>query len=333
MNTDKNPAVSVIMPVYNGAHIIRGAVESILNQTFKDLELIVVDDGSTDGTHAAIEPWIKNGTILYVHQKNAGVSAARNTALRLAKGTFLKFLDSDDFLYPQQLELQVKQLIDKPDNYISVTDCEYEFESKTKKHVRIVLGKHNQLARFIMGNLGPPHIFLIRRSMIEKIGGFDEGLSSCEDSDLWLRVMLQGGIVEKLDFLGCRYRILKGSLDADMDKGLVNFCKVIDKLNSALLPQINQQPREVLEQLLLANTRLFHRCFKAKIKPATYLPNALKASTIIYKEKIHGLKKLIAMIIGIQNVALLLYIKAYLTNRNYYENLNIATWRDENNYA
>jgi len=321
------------MPVYNGAKFIRGAIESVLDQTLKDLEIIVVDDGSTDGTYAVIEPWIKDGTILYLHQKNRGVSAARNNAIRLAKGTFLKFLDYDDSLFPQQLELQVQQLANKPDHYMSVSDIEFDFESGTKKHVKIVLGKMDQLARFIMGNLGPPQIFLVRRSMIEKIGGFDEELSSCEDSDLWLRVMLAGGVVEKLDHLGCSYRILSGSLDADMDKGLKNYSKVFDKLNAALLPKIDQLPDEVLHQLLLKNVVLIHRCFKKGVKPSDYLPNALKMNQLIYEKKKTGFKKILFTALGAQNIAYLKYIKAYLTDKDYYNNLNLATWRDEKSYA
>ncbi len=333
MNTKRLPVVSVIMPVYNGAQYIRGAIESILNQTFKDFEIIVVDDGSTDGTYAAIEPWIKDGTIVYVHQANTGVSAARNNAIRLAKGEFLKFLDNDDFLYPKQLELQVRHLENKPINIISVSDVEYEFKSKTLKQMKITLGKMSQLARFILGNLGPPHIYLVRRSMIEKIGGFDEELSSCEDSDFWLRVILQGGIVEKLDYLGCRYRILEGSLDADMDKGLRNYCKVFDKLNQALLPQTGRLPDDVLNELLIKNVLLIHRCFKKKIQPVSYLPNALKMNQFIYQNKKTGLKRLLFSSLGAQNIALLKYIKAYLTNRDYYDKLNAATWRDERNYV
>jgi glycosyltransferase involved in cell wall biosynthesis len=180
---DNQPMVSVIIPVFNGAAYIQGAIESVLNQTSKDVEIIVVDDGSTDETARLLGPWINNGAIRYVHQANKGSMVARNVGIRMAKGKFIKFLDSDDFLYPRQLELQVQHLENKPDFVISATDYEFEYEDKTRQQVKMNLGHGSQLARIIEDNLGPIHCFLVRRKVIEKVAGFDESLSSCQDTD------------------------------------------------------------------------------------------------------------------------------------------------------
>ena len=113
--------VSVIIPVFNGAQYIRGAVESVLNQTFKDLEIIVIDDGSTDNTKKLLEDWISKGRIRYIFQENRGLAAARNAGVKAAQSKYIKFLDHDDFLYPEQIEKQFAQIKDS-ENLISISD-------------------------------------------------------------------------------------------------------------------------------------------------------------------------------------------------------------------
>ena len=103
-----NPTVSIILPTYNRAHTLRKAVDSILNQTYKDFELIVVDDGSTDDTYNLIKS-INDYRIVYVkHEKNKGAAAARNTGIKLAKGKYIAFQDSDDEWYSHKLEKQME---------------------------------------------------------------------------------------------------------------------------------------------------------------------------------------------------------------------------------
>src|SRR3989338_7230913 len=129
------PMVSVIIPVLNGAKYIRDAVNSVLGQTFKDFEIIVVDNGSTDETKAVLEPWVKRGEVHYLHEMNKGPARARNAGIRHARGKYLKFLDYDDLLYKNQLEYQVNHLKDKNEFVISATDYELEFCTKNKKRV------------------------------------------------------------------------------------------------------------------------------------------------------------------------------------------------------
>ena len=197
-----NSLVSVIVPVFNGARYINCAIENILEQTHKNIEIIVVDDGSTDDTKKEIEPYIQKGTIKYIYQPNKGLAGARNTGIENSSGEFIKFLDCDDLLYPQQIERQVRHLENKPENIVSITDYQLEFESKNKKTIHIWMGTGSQLARFIESNLGPVHAYLVRRSLVKKISGFDESLSSCEDTDFWLRALLQGCVLEKAGICG-----------------------------------------------------------------------------------------------------------------------------------
>jgi glycosyltransferase involved in cell wall biosynthesis len=101
------PTVSVIIPTYNRANYICEAIDSILAQTYADYEIIVVDDGSTDGTRQALQRWIDDGTICYYYQENRGESAARNHGIRKARGQYIAFLDSDDLFLPTKFEKQV----------------------------------------------------------------------------------------------------------------------------------------------------------------------------------------------------------------------------------
>ena len=104
---DTRMKVSVIIPTFNCAQLIAEAIDSVLAQTCADVEIIIVDDGSTDNTKEVISPYLKDKRIQYTFQQNKGLAAARNTGIHLATGEFLKFLDSDDFLYPQQIEMQI----------------------------------------------------------------------------------------------------------------------------------------------------------------------------------------------------------------------------------
>jgi glycosyltransferase involved in cell wall biosynthesis len=324
-----HPTVSVIIIVFNGAKYIKDAIESVFNQTFKDFEIVVVDDGSTDNTKAVLEPWIREGKIRYFYQENKGTSGAYNTGLRLARGKYIKFLDCDDFLYPKQLEIQVNHLKDRPECVISVTDYEFEFEGKNRKRGNLWLEKDNQLAQFIEANPCPGHAILISHSLIEQAGGYDEELVNQEDTDLWVRVLLQGGIFEKVDYIGCCYRILEGSVSSDPDKFFRDTCKYYEKLNRTLLSSIGQLNDAVLRKMLFANTKLIHICFARKIKPLACLPMPLKVSSIIYAMRTNRLRKILLKIIGFKNIALLKYYKTCLKNRNYQRGLLRTSWRDE----
>lgn len=327
------PEVSVIIPVFNGAKYIKEAIECVLNQTFKDFEIIVVDDGSTDNTRCILETWINEGRLRYIYQQNKGLAGARNTGIRLARGKFLKFLDSDDILYPQQLEYQVNHLKDKHELIISVTDYEIEFASKTKKRIKIRLTNRDQLAKFIDGNPCPSNVILVRRSFVQKLGGFDEELSSHEDTDLWLRALVQGSIFEQVDYVGCCYRIFETSLSGNEYKMFINLCKVSEKINKTLLLNLHTLNNEVLQSLLLANSKLVSQCFARDIRPKLLLPLTLETSNVLYFMLVGDYRKLFLRILGIQNVVLLKYLKNCLTNKHYRLRLiHTAWWRDERNY-
>jgi len=182
------PSVSVIIPTYNRACLLERAVRSVMEQTFHDLELIVVDDGSTDATYHLLEN-VRPSAIYLRHDKNLGVSAARNTGIRAASGRLIAFLDSDDQWLPEKLSTQIKFFEDNPSAMIC--QCQ-EFWHRNGRRVNPRV-KHLKPSGFIFEKslalcLVSPSAVMIRKELFDKVGLFDETLPVCEDYDLWLRV-------------------------------------------------------------------------------------------------------------------------------------------------
>ena len=110
-----NPLVSIVIPAWNAERYIKEAVDSALNQTYPSTEVIVVDDGSIDGTRAILEPYLATKRIIYIYQVNKGLAGARNTGIRAASGEYIALLDSDDLFLPQKIEKQALVLKEHPE--------------------------------------------------------------------------------------------------------------------------------------------------------------------------------------------------------------------------
>ena len=179
--------VSVIIPTYNRGWTTGEAVDSVLAQDYRDFELIVVDDGSTDNTPQVLDAY--RGAIKVFRQENKGVSAARNRGISEASGRFIAFLDSDDLWLPQKLSRQVEFFNTTPDALICQTE-----EVWIRSGVRVNPKKrHKKPSGMIFEPslalcLVSPSAVMIRRSLLEIVGNFDEALPACEDYDLWLRI-------------------------------------------------------------------------------------------------------------------------------------------------
>jgi len=180
------PTVSVIIPTYNRRELVREAIASVLAQSFSDFELIVVDDGSVDGTVEVVRAF---DDVQYVFQENCGVSAARNFGVAVSHGELIAFLDSDDLWQPQKIKQQVKFFLEHPEAQIGQTE-----EIWLRNGVRV--NPHNKhcktggdiFTRSLELCLVSPSAVMMRRELFERIGGFDEDLPACEDYDLWLRI-------------------------------------------------------------------------------------------------------------------------------------------------
>ena len=180
------PLVTAIIPTYNRSWAIMRALTSVMEQTYPALEIIVVDDGSTDNTATLLQPYLEKITLLT--QKNSGVSAARNVGIRKSRGRFVAFLDSDDQWTPDKIACQVDFFQDHPGAMICQTE---EIWIRKGKRVNPKF-KHKKPSGMIFEPslelcLVSPSAVMMRRDFFDIKGFFDENLPACEDYDLWLR--------------------------------------------------------------------------------------------------------------------------------------------------
>lgn len=188
------PAVSVILPTYNRAHCIRRAIDSVLGQTFDDFELIVIDDGSNDGTRQIIESY-DDPRIVHVHNdENLGQTPRLNEGLRLARADLIAFQDSDDEWLPTKLERQVTAMRAQPPEVGIVYTDKWRFEpGREKYHWKSPVNMPEDGIIFDgalddrVYNIGPQSV-LIRRECFEKVGPFDERLVNFNDWDIFVRI-------------------------------------------------------------------------------------------------------------------------------------------------
>lgn len=187
------PLVSVIIPTYNRLDYIHEAIDSVLAQTYKNFEIIVVNDGSFVDVRKALEPY-KDKIVYLSHQENRGLSAARNTGIKNSNGKYLAFLDDDDLFEHQKLEIQVPVLEKNPDIGFVYSDY-YIFNSKsTDMKLSLAAGRDDteRFAQIFFSNYNvAPSTILIRRTCFEDVGFFDEHLRQHEDGDMLLRVALR----------------------------------------------------------------------------------------------------------------------------------------------
>jgi len=189
-----SPRVSVIIPTYNRAHLIDRAIQSVLAQTYQDFEVIVVDDGSTDNTEEVVLSFGSEKMLYIRHDKNRGVGAARNTGIRVARGEYIAFQDSDDEWYPNRLDEISGIMEDRKD-----IDFIFSY-GKVIKNGDIIgdvgrapwandLSKEELVVRLFSGNFIALQAVVVKKEKILEVGGFDERLPSAEDYELWLRLL------------------------------------------------------------------------------------------------------------------------------------------------
>ena len=179
--------ISVIIPTYNRKKTLARAIQSVINQSLSPFEILIIDDGSNDGT----EEWVKENfqNLKYIYQNNHGVSSARNIGIENAYGDWVAFLDSDDEWLPNKLHEQVKAIESNPEVKFFHTN-----EIWIRNGVRVnQMKKHKKYGGYIFEKcldicrISPSSV-LIKKELFDNIGTFDESLRVCEDYDLWLRI-------------------------------------------------------------------------------------------------------------------------------------------------
>lgn len=217
MNT--MPFISVIIPAYKAAKYIEETVRSVLNQTYSHFELIIVDDGSPDDQYRIIERLCKEDSrIRYVKQENGGVSSARNHGFQLSTGSFIAFLDSDDVWLPDNLNKKLKKFTE--DNELGLVHSDLEIidedsnltgETKSGKAGYIL----DDLLAWNGTCIPTPSSILVKRNVVEKVGGFDLELSNAADQEFFFRVAKHFKI-GRVEHITWRYRVHDNNMHSNI---------------------------------------------------------------------------------------------------------------------
>lgn len=250
--------VSIIIPTYNSGKYITQAIDSVLNQSYRDFEIIVVDDGSTDNTREVLSPYIENLTIKYIYQSNQGPGAARNKGIEVASGKFICFLDGDDLLLNESFITRATMLEKNKNLALVFSDFYISFSQNNSPIVRLKSlsfmdyfhsAIHSQSGEFIIFNNSFYHknltfpvwpiwtgTVMLRKEIIDRIGKFRTDISIAEDVDFWLRAV-KNNYVGYVNKPLSHYRRSKGVLTKNFEnyyKGGINLReKVLSKEKSS----------------------------------------------------------------------------------------------------
>ncbi|GAB4530116.1 MAG: hypothetical protein Tsb0014_12550 [Pleurocapsa sp.] len=226
----KIPQISIIIPTYNSSAYIEQALNSVWQQTFTDYEIIVIDDGSTDGTGDKLNPY--KSRIRYFYQDNQGSAAARNTGINLAKGNLIAFLDADDYwLLANKLELQVNYFNER--SSLGLINTGWRVVDSKNNKISTVQPWHEapdlNLETWLRSKCVRTSSLMIRRKWLERVKGFDEALRQSHDVDLVLRLALAGCEAAWLKQETVAYRQHEGNTTNDGAKQAQCIQAVLDK--------------------------------------------------------------------------------------------------------
>ena len=266
MKNRKNQLVTIVIPCYQRGHLLSRALISVQRQTYDAIEVIVVDDGSEPAIKIKQEKY--SFPLSLLRQKNQGLSAARNTGLKAAKGSYIKFLDADDELLPECIANQVAMMTSE--NAISCIGFR-EINEDTGKESDIIPAFGDALFALLMVNIGPPHIYLFRTNEVRACGGFSQDSrvdGGHEDYDLLLRRVMQGANLITHHSVGVVYYRREGSMSTVKDR--------MDKTRSAVWSyNVNEYLNHSLN-LTDLNVVLIALC------------NMLRVTTQEYKSNLHS---------------------------------------------
>jgi len=224
-----SPVVSVIIPTFNSAAYLADAIQSVLDQTYTNFELMIVDDGSTDDTGSVVARF-KDERVHYIYQANQGRSLARNRGLTATSGEYVVFLDADDLLAPHKLEVQVDCLEQSPD--IGLVAGGFSYIAETGELIDRVepwLVRPNlDIGTWLYGCPFVIHAVLVRRCWLERVNGFNLTLSHLEDWDLWLRLSYASCRMAWIEDIVCSYRMHDGQTIRQATKQRDSTLAVLD---------------------------------------------------------------------------------------------------------
>jgi glycosyltransferase involved in cell wall biosynthesis len=201
-----NDLVTALIPTYNYGRFVTQAVESALAQTYRHIEIIVVDDGSSDDTRERLAPYSER--IRYIYQDNQSVAAARNTGIQAARGNLIAFLDADDLWHPHKLELQMRYLADHPSVRLLAVDrlADGAQHWPCLQDLTLPSARPITVEELVLWPHFAPSGVLVRKECFDTVGFFDSSLRNAEDYDMWIRIACRFPVV-KLDVPLWWYRV------------------------------------------------------------------------------------------------------------------------------
>ncbi|MDX1634508.1 MAG: glycosyltransferase [Marinobacter sp.] len=207
--------ISVVTPTYNRADFLPEAVRSVLDQTFPDFELLIVDDGSTDNTREVLAPFLEDPRVHYQYQANQGQSMARNHALSRARGRFICFLDSDNAWLPDKLEKQMAAFEQHPDVdvvYGDIITIDEGGRELSRENMRRYSG--HIAAQMLRDNCVSMNTAMARRRCFDEMGGMSGTRRVADDYDLWLRFSARYRFLYLPEFFA-KYRVMADQISSD----------------------------------------------------------------------------------------------------------------------
>jgi glycosyltransferase involved in cell wall biosynthesis len=294
--------VSVIIPTYNRAHIVREAVDSVLAQTYRDFEIIVVDDASSDATRSALESY--QGKIQAIFcETNGGAGAARNVGIRASSGEFVAFLDADDLYLPTRLETAVEALDGHPE--YGAVYAEVRFTDPSGKQApflwvdRMGGGRSGWIfEEVLLRGIICTQSITVRRSILDRVGPFDVTLRSGQDWDLWWRIarVTQIGY---LDEVVCTYRITPDGLSR-MGVAAAESWVCRDRKALATFTDLTPRQKRLLHLRLYRDLRYQALYLAAQSRPREARASSREALRVALSAKLWGpaLKAVAGLVTG-----------------------------------
>ncbi|RUT02706.1 hypothetical protein DSM106972_056260 [Dulcicalothrix desertica PCC 7102] len=289
--------VSIIIPVYNAEQYIATTVESVLLQTYKNIEVLIIDDGSPDQSIQICQQF-NDSRIQIIRQENQGVSAARNTGIKMAQGEFIAFLDADDLWLPQKLAIHVQHLSANPTLGMSFGRVEFmNFDGTPTGQYSNPCFKDLTSKKLYEENPAvTPSNAVIRRVALQQVGGFDLDLSGFADAELFLRVCCHGWQVEGIDKVLVLYRTNLGGMSSQLYRMEEEWSRVNSKVQ-AYAPELVKthynHAKALLLRYLARRTLRLHLSSEIGIN---FMNRALRSEwKLIFKEPRRTLLTLLAV--------------------------------------
>lgn len=249
-----SPVVSVVIPCYNSRRFLEETLASVLSQTHRPLEIIAVDDGSTDGTGEILQAHADD--VITIRQANAGRSVARNNGMAHATGEFVLFLDSDDTIEPKHLEVLVAEATSVNADLVYCRADAFITSQPERRYVyRHTYFEGNKADRLLLGNFINIHCGLVRRKfLLEHEIRFYAGREHSEDWEFWCRVVLSGATVRKIDLILAHIRDHESNTSRNMIRMYTEVLDVLDRLEVDMSAALKVSPRERLVEATRSRT-------------------------------------------------------------------------------